>query len=349
VNSPLMRTAEGRPTEFGRIYPPDPDWLGKAPAEDVLFPDLPIVDPHHHLWDHPGYRYLLDEFTTDATTAHRVVATVFAECLSSYRTGGPDALRPVGETEFVAGVAADGASPVEVGARISGFADLRLGAAVEEVLRAHVEAGAGRFAGIRFATSWDADPEIENSHTGSAPHLLADPEVRRGMTVLRDLGLVLDTWVFFPQLADVAEAADAVPDLSVVLDHCGGPLGYGRYSGRSEDDFETWRKGVHAVAERPNVTCKIGGLVARLAAFDYRTADRPATSAELATLWRPWIETCIDAFGPDRCMFESNYPVDKVGVPYATLWNTFKRVTSSMTDGERADLFAGTARRVYGL
>jgi L-fuconolactonase len=352
VNSPLMRTAEGRPTEFGRIYPPDPGWLATAPAEEILFPDLPVVDPHHHLWDHPGYRYLLDEFTADATTGHRVVATVFAECLSMYRADGPEALRPVGETGFVAGVAeqADGAaSPVRVGAGISGFADLRLGAAVEDVLRAHLDAGRGRFRGIRVATSWDDDPTIENSHTGSAPHLLGDPDVRAGMRVLADLDLVLDTWVFFPQLADVAEAADAVPDLSVVLDHCGGPLGYGRYTGRRDEDFDAWRRGVQAVAERPNVTCKIGGLVARLAAFDYRTAERPASSAELATLWRPWIETCIDAFGPDRCMFESNYPVDKVGVPYATLWNTFKRVSGSMTDAERRDLFAGTAQRVYAL
>jgi L-fuconolactonase len=352
VNSPLMRTAEGRPTEFGRIYPPDPGWLRKAPAEEVLFPDLPIVDPHHHLWDHPGYPYLLDEFTADATTGHDVVATVFAECLSKYRAEGPEALRPVGETEFVAGVAgraADGASPVRVGAGITGFADLRLGAAVEDVLRAHQDAGDGRFRGIRFATSWDSDPVIENSHTGSAPHLLADPDVRAGMAVLSDLGLVLDTWVFFPQLDDVARAADALPDLSVVLDHCGGPLGYGRYAGHRDEDFAAWRRGVRAVAERPNVTCKIGGLVARLAAFDYRTAERPPSSTELATLWRPWIETCIEAFGPDRCMFESNYPVDKVGVPYATLWNTFKHVTTGMTEAERLDLFAGTARRVYSL
>lgn len=352
MNSPLMRTAHGRPTEFGRIYPPDPDWLGKAPAEDVLFPDLPIVDPHHHLWEHPGYRYLLDEFTADATTGHNVVATVFAECLSKYRSDSPDALRPVGETEFVAGIAeqsAGGTDAIRVGAGITGFADLRLGAAVEEVLRAHQEAGRGRFTGIRFASSWDSDPEIENSHTGSAPHLLGDPDVRRGMAVLRDLDLVLDTWVFFPQLADVADAADALPDLSIVLDHCGGPLGYGRYAGRRDETFETWRRGVRAVAERPNVTCKIGGLVARLSAFDYRTAERPASSTELATLWRPWIETCIDAFGPDRCMFESNYPVDKVGVPYRTLWNTFKHVTTGMTDDERRALFAGTARRVYSL
>ncbi|MCE0766025.1 amidohydrolase family protein [Pseudonocardia kujensis] len=352
MSSPLMRTAEGRPTEFGRIYPPDHEWLAKAPVEEVLFPDLSIVDPHHHLWDHPGYRYLLDEFIADADTGHNVVATVFAECLSMYRTEGPEALRPVGETDFVAGVAASaesGASPVAVGDGITGFADLRLGAAVEEVLQAHLAAGRGRFKGVRFATSWDADPEIENSHTGSAPHLLADPEVRKGAAVLRDLGLVLDTWVFFPQILDVADLADALPDLSVVLDHCGGPLGYGHYTGHRDEDFATWRRGVQAVAERPNVTCKIGGLVARLAAFDYRTAERPASSTELAALWRPWIETCIEAFGPDRCMFESNYPVDKVGVPYATLWNTFKRITESMTAAERGALFAGTARRVYGL
>ncbi|MCA1190202.1 amidohydrolase family protein [Saccharopolyspora sp. 6V] len=169
----------------------------------------------------------------------------------------------------------------------------------------------------------DEEPDVENSHTGSAPHLLADPVVRKGMAKLSDLGLTLDTWVVFPQLDDVAAAADAVPDLSFVLDHCGGPLGYGRYAGRTDEDFATWRRGVRAVAERPNVTCKLGGLVARLAAFDYRTAERPASSAELAELWRPWIDTCIDAFGPDRCMFESNYPVDGVGVPYRTLWNTF--------------------------
>ncbi|GAA1857946.1 amidohydrolase family protein [Pseudonocardia ailaonensis] len=346
----LLRTTEGRPPEFGLIYPPDHGWLAKAPAEEVLFPDLPVVDPHHHLWEHPGFRYLLDEFAEDTAGGHNVVATVYTDCLTAYRTDGPEALRPVGETEFAATVAARAANgPVAVGAGITGFADLRLGAAVEEVLTAHIAAGEGRFRGTRFATSYDGDPGIENSHTGSVPGMLADPEVRKGAAVLRDLGLTLDTWVFFHQLDEVAGIADALPDLPIVLDHCGGPLGYARFTGRREAEFDTWRRGVRAVAERPNVNCKIGGLVARLAAFDYRTAERPASSTELAALWRPYIETCIETFGPDRCMFESNYPVDKVAVPYRTLWNTYKRVTEGMTDGERADLFAGTARRVYAL
>ncbi|MET0452111.1 MAG: amidohydrolase family protein [Mycobacterium sp.] len=352
--SALFSNATGRPTEFGRIHPPDNDWLAAAPTEDVLFPEQDIVDPHHHLWDHPGFRYLLDDFLDDSGSGHRITSTVFAECLSMYRRGGPASLRPVGETEFVAGVNAMCASgrygETQVGAGIVGFADLRLGAGVEEVLQAHLAASDGRFKGIRFATSWDADEAIESSHTGSAPHLLNDPTVVAGARTLARMGLSLDVWVFFPQLGDVASLVDELPeDATIVLDHCGGPLGYGRYSRDKAEHFAQWERGVRAVARRPNVACKIGALVARLAEFDYRVAPRPASSTQLADLWRPWIETCIEAFGPQRCMFESNYPVDKVGVPYRTLWNTFKRVTEGASSNERGELFAGTARRIYRL
>jgi predicted TIM-barrel fold metal-dependent hydrolase len=354
MTSTLFSTATGRPAEFGRVYPPDREWLNNAPDEEILLPEQQIVDTHHHLWDHPGYRYLLDEFLEDTDSGHNITSTVFAECLSMYRRSGPEHLRPVGETEFMVGVNAMCASgrygDTRVGEGIVGFADLRLGARVEEVLQAHLAASGGRFKGIRFATSWDADESIERSHTGSAPHLLTDPTVVAGARALAGLGLSLDVWVFFPQLGDVATLADELPDdATIVLDHCGGPLGYGRYSRDRAEHFAQWERGLRELARRPNAVCKIGALVARLAEFDYRTAPRPATSTELAHLWRPWIETCIDAFGPDRCMFESNYPVDKVGVPYRTLWNTFKQVSAGASPAEREDLFAGTARRVYRL
>lgn len=353
MSAPLFRADTGRPTEFGRIYPPDPQWLAAAPQEEILLPEQPIVDPHHHLWDIPGYRYLSEELLADLSGGHDVVSTVYAECLAGYRTDGPEELRPVGETEFAARMAGVAARQNHSGAKVAegviGFADLRLGAAVEDVLQAHIEAGGGRFKGIRFATSWDTADEIENSHTGSAPHLLTDPTVKRGLAKLRDLGLSLDAWVFFHQLADVAAVADEFPDLRIVLDHCGGPLGHGPYADHKDEHFATWERGIRDVAARPNVTVKVGGILGRGAAFDYRTAPTAPGSEELARIWRPWFSTCIEAFGADRAMFESNFPVEKMGTTYTVLWNTFKRTAQDASAAERDALFAGTARRVYQL
>jgi predicted TIM-barrel fold metal-dependent hydrolase len=340
-------------TQFGRIYPPDEVWLAKQAPEPILDPDLPIIDPHHHLWDRPNHRYLLEDFLADVRSGHHVVATVFEECHSMYRADGPEELRPVGETEFVAGIAARSASglhgPTRVAAGIVGFADLTLGDRVEPVLEALIRAGDGRFRGVRYSTGWDASAVIGNSRTGTGLHVLKQPNFRAGLARLTALGLSLDAWLYHPQLDDVIDLARAFPNTQIIMCHVGGPLGYGLYAGKRDEMFATWHTNMTQLATCPNVVVKLGGMINRLAAFDYRALAAPVSSTELAGYWRPYMETCIERFGPDRCMFESNFPVEKMGISWAVLWNTFKRIAAGASAEEKLDLFSGTARRVYRL
>ena len=338
-------------TQYGRIFAPDPHWLSLAPPEPVLEPDLPIVDAHHHLWHRPDHPYFLPDLLADTGTGHNVVATVFIECRAMYRAAGPQELRPVGETEFVAGIAAMSASglygPTRVAAGIVGHADLRLGERVEPVLEAHVRAGGGRFCGIRHQASYDADPIIGGGHP--EPHLLQRPDFRAGLEKLTELGLAFDLWVFHPQLPEAIELANAMPDANLVLGHCGGPLGYGPYAGRADEVFASWKASMAELARCPNVSVKLGGMMMRLAAYDYGNLAAPPDSARLAQLWGPYIETCIELFGADRCLFESNFPVEKMGIGYRALWNAFKRIAAGASASEKKALFAGTAERVYAL
>lgn len=341
------------PTRFGRIYAPDEAWLTRTPPEAILEPDLPIIDTHHHLWERPDHRYLLHEFLADVRTGHNVVATVFLECHAMYRSGGPEAMRPVGETEFVAGIAAMSESgiygPTRVAAGIVGFADLTLGDRVEPVLEAQLRAGGGRFRGVRHSAAWDASPVIGNSQAASGPHLMQRSDFRTGLARLTALGLSLDAWVFHPQLVDIIDLARAFPAANIVVGHVGGPLGYGPDAGRRDDVFATWKAGITELATCPNVVMKLGGMMMRLAAYDYRALPAPPSSAELAAYWRPYLETCIERFGPDRCMFESNFPVEKMGIGWMQLWNAFKRIAAGASDAAKLALFSGTARRVYRL
>jgi predicted TIM-barrel fold metal-dependent hydrolase len=340
-------------TQFGRIMPPRDAWLAKAPAEAVIEPDLPIVDTHHHLWDRPGIRYLLPEFLADAYSGHKVVATVFLECNAMYRAHGAEAMRPVGQTEFVAGIAAMSDSgnygETRVAAGIVGFADLTLGDRVEPVLEANVRAGGGRFRGVRHSAAWDADDVIGNSHTAKGLHLLQQADFRAGLARLTALGLSLDAWVFHPQLDDLIDLARAHPGANIITGHCGGPLGYGPYAGKRDEVFAAWKPRIVELAKCPNVSMKLGGMMMRLAAYDYGALPAPPSSAELATMWRPYIETCIEAFGAERCMFESNFPVDKMGIGWIALWNAFKRIAAGASAAEKTALFSGTAKRVYRL
>ncbi|WP_421994414.1 amidohydrolase family protein [Reyranella sp.] len=345
--------ARGEPARFGRIFKPDDAWLARAPAEPVLEPDLPIVDTHHHLWDFPRHRYLLDELLADIDCGHNIVATVFEECRSMYRARGPEAMKPVGEVEFVAGVAAMSDSgrygPARLCRGIVGYADLALGERVAEVLEAEIAAGGGRFRGIRYSAGWDADPIIGNSHGVSGPGEYRRPEVRAGMKQLERLGLVLDAWLFHPQLGDAIELARAFPDASIVMCHMGGPLGYGPYAGRKDEVFADWKKSMTELATCPNVVVKLGGVMMRLAAYDYMMLPAPPSSEELAGHWGRYVRTCIDLFGPDRCMVESNFPVEKMGIGASALWNALKRLTAGASADEKTAIFSGTANRVYRL
>jgi predicted TIM-barrel fold metal-dependent hydrolase len=345
--------APPRPTQFGRIHAPDETWLAGGTPEPVLDPELPIIDTHHHLWERPDHRYLLHEFLDDVRTGHNVVATVFLECHAMYRARGPEELRPVGQTEFVAGIAAMSESglygPTRVAAGIVGFADLTLGDRVEPVLHEHIRAGGGRFRGVRHSAAWDPSDVIGNSQTATGPHLMRQADFRAGLARLAALGLSLDAWAFHPQLADMVDLARAFPQATIIAGHVGGPLGYGPYAGKRDEVFQVWKAGVTELARCPNVVMKLGGMMMRLAAYDYRTEPGPPSSAELARLWRPYIEPCIELFGARRCMFESNFPVDKMGIGWTALWNAFKRIAAGASPAEKAALFSETARRAYRL
>jgi len=320
--------------------------------EEILEPERPICDPHHHLWDHPGRRYLLDELLADTGSGHNVVATVFVECMSMYRAAGPAETRPVGETEFVNGVAAMSASggfgPTRVAQGIVSFADLALGERVGAVLDAHL-AASPRFRGIRHAAGWDASDQIRNSHTDPPPGLLRDARFRRGFAELAPRGLTFDAWLYHPQLPELTDLAKAFPDTTIILDHFGGPLGIGPYTGRRAEVFAAWKASIRALADCPNVVVKLGGLVMPLNGFGFHKREQPIGSVELAEATRDWYLHTIEGFGVERCMFESNFPVDKASVSYRALWNSFKRIAAGFSAAERAALFHDTAVRVYRL
>ncbi len=341
-------------------------------TEAIIEPSLPIIDPHHHLWDrsvllaqlppatHPFEaivrqtpRYLLDELLADAGSGHNVIASVYVQCGAFYRADGPEALKPVGETEFVNGVAAMSASgvygPFRACAGIVGHADLGLGDAVAPVLDAHLAAGGGRFRGIRHMMAHDADRSVLGPLVNAGADRCADPAVRAALGHFASRGLSLDMWILEPQLAGFVDLAQAFPDVAMVLDHVGTPIGIAAYAGQREARFAGWAAQIRALAACPNVVMKLGGLAMPFAGFPGMSPDARPDSGQLADMWRPWIETCIEAFGPERCMFESNFPVDRWGADYAVLWNAFKRLAAGASADERAALFAGTAARFYRL
>ena len=325
------------------------DWLDQV-EEEILEPDLPICDPHHHLWDHPESRYLLDELLADTGSGHNVVSTVFMECSSMYRAAGPEAMRPVGETEFVNGIAAMSASGAygegRMCASIVSFADLTLGAAVGDVLDAHL-AASPRFRGIRHASSWDADASIRNAHTDPKEGLLGDSRFREGLKELGKRGLTFDAWLYHPNIPELTALARAFPEQPIVLDHFGGPLGIGPYIGKRREIYETWKGYVAKLAACDNVVAKLGGLVMPLNGFGFHKRAVPPSSDEVVSATRDYYLHMIDCFGPRRCMFESNFPVDKQSCSYQVLWNAFKKIASGFSPGDKAALFHDTATRVY--
>ncbi|BDI61010.1 amidohydrolase family protein [Qipengyuania nanhaisediminis] len=341
--------------------------------EAAIEPDLPIIDPHHHLWDlrpmlpmftEPGHRfietlvpvahYTFDQFQAEiARSGHNIRASVFMECGAFYNAAYGDALKPVGEVEYVNGVAAQSASGLYDDARlcagIVGHADLTRGGAAGAVLDALKAAAPGRFRGIRHQGAWDADPEVLGPPFHAPEGLYRDTTFREGFAEIGSRGLSFDAWVLEPQLPDVIDLARAFPDTPICLDHCGTPLGNASYRGRLAERFDTWRDNIRELARCENVTVKLGGLAMHNCAMPENGPAAGCGSEELARLWKPYVETCIEAFGANRAMFESNYPVDRWGADYAVLWNTFKRIVSGASAQEKAALFAGTAARFYAI
>ena len=327
------------------------DWLALT-DEAALEPDLPIIDPHHHLWDRPGNRYLLEDLVADIA-ALNVRQTVFVECTSMYRADGPEEFKVVGETEFVEGIAAMSASgqygETRVATGIVGSADLRLGDRVAPVLEAQIAASPQRFRGIRHRAAWADRSVVPNQRAELPQHILLDPSFRRGYAHLRTYGLSFEGWVFHTHIADLADLARTFPDTTIIFNHLGGPIGIGSYARRQDEVFAVWKRSVAELARNPNVVAKVGGIQMVVNGYGWHERDRPPTSDELLAANDRWYRYTIEQFGPDRCMCESNFPVDRLSCSYTVLWNQFKKLTKAFSAHERNAMFHDTAMRVYRL
>jgi L-fuconolactonase len=328
------------------------DWLDRR-HEPILEPELTIIDPHHHLWDRPDWRYLLHDLLADTGTGHNILATVYVQARAMYRADGPEEMKPVGEIEFVNGAAAmcasGGYGKIRIAAGIVGHADLTLGDRVEPVLAALERAGGGRFRGVRYITTWDADASILNPSYRPPRGLMAEQKFRDGCKTLGRLGYSFDAWLYHPQIDELTALARACPDTKIVLNHVGGPVGIGAYAARHKETFPVWAASIKALATCENAYVKLGGLGMRIGGFGLHEQAEPPSSQMLADTWRPYIETCIAAFGARRAMFESNFPVDKGSYSYPVFWNACKLLAKGASAAEKSDLFAGTAARFYRL
>lgn len=320
--------------------------------EPVIEPDLPIIDAHHHLGPLPSGPYFIEDFARDLSSGHKVLATVYMECSVMYRNSGQQSLRCVGEAEYAAQMATQSDSgsfgPTRICAGFVGAADFTMGAAVDDVLHALMVGSGGRLRGIRGVANWDADATTNTGTRPFAPKgLLLDDRFRAGVARLVPRNLVYDAWQYHPQLPEISSLADAFPALPIVVNHCGGLLRIGPYA--EAGTFARWKALVADAALRPNMRMKLGGLGAKRAGFGFDRRTKPPSAEQLANYWRPYVETCIELFGPARCMFESNFPPDAAAGTYRTIWNAFKLIAANCSATEKRDLFSGTARRVYGI
>jgi predicted TIM-barrel fold metal-dependent hydrolase len=333
------------------MEPVNEAWLAQV-DEPIVDPDRRIVDPHHHLWPPGGaLPYGVDELVADTGSGHRVTATVFVECNAGYDRTSPANLAPVGETEFVAASAADLRTRYPDAAPIAGIvahADLTDGA-LADVLDAHEAAGDGLFRGIRHATAHAVEPEAMSIPGGAPADLSIDPAFRDGLQLLGARGLSYDTWQYHYQLPDLVDLARAAPETVIVLDHFSTPVGVGSFAGKRDEIFGQWRIDMAELASCQNVVAKLGGLAMPDNGFGWNTAERPATSDELVEAQRAYYLHMIEVFEPRRCMFESNFPVDRFSISYPVLWNALKKIAAEFSDDEQDEMFSGTASRVYRL
>jgi predicted TIM-barrel fold metal-dependent hydrolase len=333
------------------MEPGTQEWLEQV-DETPVDSEREIVDPHHHLWPPGGaLAYRVDDLVADTRSGHNIVQTVFIECGAGYRTDGPSELLPVGETEFVAAAADDLAERYPDAAPIDGIvahADLSH-PDLDAILDAHESAAGGRFRGIRDSLAHAVEPEVllipgrygESKSTGAA--------FRRGVARLGERGLSYDCWLYHHQNAEFAALARAVPETTMVWDHFGTPLGVGRYAGHQDEIFEQWKHDTAEIAACENTVAKLGGLAMPDNGFGFHTAEAPPTSDELLDAQRRWYEHTIECFGPERCMFESNFPVDRMSLSYTVYWNAMQKLAAPFSETEQQAMFAGTARRVYRL
>jgi predicted TIM-barrel fold metal-dependent hydrolase len=352
LGAALAQASSAPPTMPASQAPVRKDWLAKH-TEDILEPGLPIIDPHHHLYDRPRYTYLFPDLLADVGSGHNIRATLYVQAGSMYRADGPEELKSLGETEFVCGVAAMSASgnygPTRCVAGVVGYVDLRLGSRAKGVLERHITTSDGRIRGIRNGSTWSDDPVLKGFGGAAGPGLYLDKNFREGFAALVALDLTFDAWLFQTQLVDVVDLAHAFPQARIVLNHLGGPVAIGPYAGKRDEAFAAWRARIQEVANFPNTYVKLGGLGMKMIGFDLFEKPGPPSSQDLEKAWRPYIETCIAAFGPQRSMFESNFPVDKGTCSYQVLWNAFKRIAAGHSADEKTALFSGAAKKAYRL
>ena len=334
------------------------EWLDQV-TEEIVDQDLEIIDPHHHLW--PGTprtdgvsadnRYLLEDLWNDTQSGHNLVKTVFVECGQGYYESGSEAMKPVGETRFVVEVAEEAKQDISKAQieGIVGHADMMLGESAREVLEAHLEEGKGRFKGIRHGASWDESDEIRNSHSNPIQSIYLDDEFQKGIEQLDALNLTLDAWNYHKQIKELTELAKCFPNLKIVQNHFGGPLGIGPYAGRREEVFSVWQESIAELAERDNVVIKIGGLAMPINGWGWHKRELPANSDEFIESHGRYYLHAIKCFGVERCMFESNFPVDKRSISYPVLWNGFKKIVEDFSTEEKEYLFYKTAAEFYSL
>lgn len=318
--------------------------------EGVIDPSLPIIDPHHHIWNaaHGKYDYLVPELLADIHSGHRIVQTVYCECKSMFRQDGAVELRPVGETEFVIdSIARGGPKASNLCTGLVMFADLMLGAKVQPVLDAHYAAAGARIKGIRNIAAHDPSPLIRSFVPGAG--LLSNATFREGIACLVRNALVFETFVFHPQLGELADLAAAFPEATIVVGGLGGPLGVGPYKGRRQEVFEAWRCGLNGLARHENVYVHIGAFGAKMLGLGLHKREVPPRTQEYAAAWAPYVDVCLEAFGPQRCMLTSNYPEDRSSISYRQLWNVFKTICRDLSSDEKRQIFSETAARVYKL
>jgi predicted TIM-barrel fold metal-dependent hydrolase len=348
----LAQAPAAPPTMPASQAPIRNDWLARR-TEDILEPGLPIIDPHHHLYDRPRYTYLFPDLLADVGSGHNIRATLYEQAGSMYRADGPEELKSLGETEFVSGVSAMSASgnygPTRCIAGVVGYVDLRLGSRAKGVLEKHIVVSDGRIRGIRNGSTWSDDPVLKGFGGAAGPGLYLDKSFREGFAALVALDLTFDAWAFQTQLGDVVDLAHAFPQARIVLNHVGGPVAIGPYAGKRDEAFAAWRAKIQEVASFPNTYVKLGGLGMKMIGFDFFEKPEPPSSQDLEKAWRPYIETSIASFGPQRSMFESNFPVDKGTCSYQVLWNAFKRIAAGHSADEKTALFSGTAKKAYRL
>ena len=332
------------------------NWLDQV-QERALEPNLPIIDSHHHLWDFKNGRvnprYFLEDILEDINSGHNIVASIFIECATMFRKDGPEEEKPLGETEFVNGIAAMSASGLygesRVAAGIVGTAKLDLGASVADILEKDIELSGGRFKGIRVGATWDNSVDIINHRTNPRQGLLLDSKFREGFAQLEKYDLSFEAWCYHPQITDVTDLAQKYPNSQIVLNHFGGPIGVGPYACQKDQVFEIWKKNINELAHCDNVFAKLGGLNMEVNGYQWHKRPKPPTSIELCETTRPYFEFMIEKFGPDRCLFESNFPVDKMSCSYVVCWNSFKRLTANYSAEEKAKMYHNTAQRFYRL